>query len=118
MVSHECPYCAKSFQVHWTECAWPWLSRGTTQGQYSGPEVFCPHCRKLARFTGSSLARTVAVAIGCLLLPLSVVAAFGLDERRFAVAIAILIGLPVSWTLSAMVCCGMGVLAAFPEQPR
>jgi hypothetical protein len=108
MVLHECPYCSNSFPVHWTECAPPY----SQSGRYSGPEVFCPHCRKMARFPQATLMRAIGVAIGALCLPLALVLALHLDDVRFAVPGAFLIGLPLSWFLTGHVCSRFGRLVA------
>ena len=117
MILHACPYCSKQFPVHWTECGFPYLRRGAPQN-YQGPEVFCPHCRKLARFTDATLVKTVAAAIGSVALPIACVLLLGLDEKPVLVGAAAILGVVVAWFVSATVCCRSGELAAYSEQPK
>jgi hypothetical protein len=116
MVDHKCPYCAKVFPVHWTECSAVYYFRGAPQN-YSGPEVFCPHCRKLARFTGATLARMFMVQLGAVLAPIAVVIYSGHEETPLVMPAAAVLGLFLGWVASSIVCCRLGELAAYSEQP-
>jgi hypothetical protein len=72
--------------------------------------VFCPHCRKLARFPQATLMRGTAVFVGALCLPLAIVLTLGLGEARFAVPMASLAGLALGWFFSGYVISRFGNL--------